>query len=278
MSGGPDGTGGASARSYVEAASSGCGNRITPKLTSLIVTPREDASQRFTTSDETKMALQRAIKPSDYNLKVKRVTSVKNNGVRVEALSVDLPKIRESAELRGAGLRLVEEKRANPRLLIRGVLFRLSGDDIRSELITLNLRNFDPAEVKVTHVYTPTRDRGTTSCVIEVTPGIRSFLLAEGQVFISFSACSVSDFVRVLQCYKCLAFGHMAKNCKFDPLCGHCAGDHETRACTAEEGPPVCGNCRRWTSRDERHSALDGGRCPVLQRRRAERVRALNNG
>ncbi|KAG5878670.1 hypothetical protein JTB14_028266 [Gonioctena quinquepunctata] len=33
---------------------------------------------------------------------------------------------------------------------------------------------------------------------------------------------------RLGQCYNCQRFGHSASNCRADPVCRHCAGDHES--------------------------------------------------
>lgn len=67
---------------------------------------------------------------SDYNLRVKSISSAKNNGVR-GVLSVDLHKIKDSIELNNAGLKLEEKRKVNPRLLIQEIPGDLSRDEIR---------------------------------------------------------------------------------------------------------------------------------------------------
>ncbi|XP_011686376.1 PREDICTED: uncharacterized protein LOC105449078 [Wasmannia auropunctata] len=142
--------------------------------------------------------------------------------------------MKDSAALEEAGLTVQQGSKPNPRLLVRGVR----------------------------------TDRRTTSCVIEVTPEIRNVLMKEEHIFIDYSVCRVTDYVRVTQCYKCLAFGHFANKCKLVALCGHCAGEHETKDCEDRRGRPVCGNCKRWSSGESTaHSALDSKNCPILRRR-----------
>ena len=34
-------------------------------------------------------------------------------------------------------------------------------------------------------------------------------------IFIDYSVCKVTDYIRVIQCFECFAFGHFAKHCKF---------------------------------------------------------------
>ncbi|KAG5862496.1 hypothetical protein JTB14_036195 [Gonioctena quinquepunctata] len=49
---------------------------------------------------------------------------------------------------------------------------------------------------------------------------------------------------RIGQCYNCQKFGHSASNCKAEPVCRHCAGNHESRAHDKDDvGPNKCSNC-----------------------------------
>ncbi|XP_024876853.1 uncharacterized protein LOC112457818 [Temnothorax curvispinosus] len=250
-----------------------------PRTTNLIVIPKENFSAKYKTSRETREVLQKTIKPSEYNLKVNRITSAKNNGVRIEALTVNLPKIKSSRELEDAGLRLEQEGKINPRLLIRGVPCTMSREEIKEDLVTLNLKDHDAPELKVVYIFPRKDNRRTTNCVIEVTPGIRTHLLKDRYIFLDYFACEITDYVRVLQCFKCLAFGHFAKDCRFTTICGHCAGGHETRNCTLRSGAPECGNCKRWLPQAGRqHSALDNKNCPILRRRMSERISSINYG
>lgn len=249
------------------------------ETTNLIVTLREDFSARYKTSRETKDTFQKIIKPADFNLKVNRISLVRNNGVRIEARSVDLTKMTNSRELHSAGLKLEQEGKLNPRLLIRGVPCTLTRDEIKTDLIDLNLANLKEPQIKVVYIFPQIHNRRTTNCVIEVSPDVRAHLLRDRFVYVNYFACEISDYVRVLQCFKCLAFGHFAKHCRFKATCGHCAGEHKTKECTNREATPVCGNCRRWQSQtSHQHSALDDKKCPILRRRISDRTSSINYG
>ena len=41
----------------------------------------------------------------------------------------------------------------------------------------------------------------------------------------------------LLQCYNCQHFGHLARDCKQPPACGHCAGNHSTKECCCSSVP-----------------------------------------
>ncbi|XP_071651374.1 uncharacterized protein [Temnothorax longispinosus] len=252
-----------------------------PKTTNLIITPEEE-SAGLASSRDTRIAVQRILKPSDYNLKVKRISSTKNSGVRIEAHSVDFDKMKHSKVLERAGLRLEQENKVNPRLLVQGIPCDMNREDIKSEIIALNLKDIsqnETSQIKIVYIYPPRDKRKTTNCVVEVSASIRAQLLKEKHVFVNYFACKVSDHIKVLQCFKCLAFGHFAKHCRFSSLCGHCAKAHEMKDCEKRKESPVCGNCKRWTSHEEPlHSALDSKHCPILRRRIADRINSINYG
>lgn len=114
------------------------------RVVNLLVVPRENFSAKYNSSKETKDALLKVIKSADFNLKINRIMSVCSNGVRIEALSMDLDKLMNSKELETAGLKIEPESRANPKLFIHGVLYGLSRDEIKSEIIALNLKEHNP--------------------------------------------------------------------------------------------------------------------------------------
>ncbi|XP_011688406.1 PREDICTED: uncharacterized protein LOC105450322 [Wasmannia auropunctata] len=200
-----------------------------PKTTNLIITPAEDSVEKYASSNDTREAFRKIIKPADFNLRVKKISAVKKSGIRIEALTVDLSKMMNSSALSNAGLRLIKETRVNPRMLVQGVPSELTKKEIKADIMALNLENEDAAGLRIIYKFPVKKNRRTTSCIIEVSLDIRVSLLKDKHIFVGYHACKISDYVRVLQCFKCLAFGHFAENCKSSPLCGHCAGSHEMR-------------------------------------------------
>ncbi len=41
----------------------------------------------------------------------------------------------------------------------------------------------------------------------------------------------------IIQCFNCHRFGHLARQCRRDPVCGQCAGSHLTRNCRCPSSP-----------------------------------------
>lgn len=50
--------------------------------------------------------------------------------------------------------------------------------------------------------------------------------------------------VKVLQCYKCYAFGHIANRCVNKPACIICAAEHKSDECDDETNKFSCINCK----------------------------------
>ena len=85
--------------------------------------------------------------------------------------------------------------------------------------------------------------------------------------------CRVYDNFYVNRCFKCQQFGHIAENkvqgvkCSNDAVCGHCAGQHETRDCehkpTYLPSNASCINCKNANHSTYNHPAYWHG-CPVL--------------
>ncbi|KMQ90605.1 rna-directed dna polymerase from mobile element jockey-like protein [Lasius niger] len=203
-----------------------------PRTVNIVIGPRSEAAGRYASSQETKEAVLKSIVPGEVGLKVSRLTKIRNNGIKIETCEVDLGKLRSSDGLRDVGLEVRDEVKLNPRVIIRNVPVELSSEEIIGQLSRRNL-NGEGDNLKMVYRFPAHAGRAFSSCVVEVPPDIRKRLLAKDRIFLGWSACTVGDHVRVLQCFRCLSFGHIAKNCTSkEARCSYCSEDHETRVCT----------------------------------------------
>jgi len=196
----------------------------------------------------------------------------------VETRFVDLDKLRASEALARAGLQVQEDFKFNPRLLVLGIPKDMTTDEIRQDLISLNLDGTDNPEVKVIYRYAPIEGSSVTRCVLEAPPVARTKFMSASRIYLGFSSCAFKDHVRVRHCYKCLAFGYFATDCAGGAHCGHCSGEHEMRGCPNRGAGPICYNCKRSNLSDLSHAALDGSKCPILKRRLTNKVLLTNYG
>lgn len=249
------------------------------KSMNIIVRPKKDTQDKFVSSNDTMATFRRIIRPAEYNLKVNGMRAMHNNkGVRIEAMTGDITRIKESSELEKAGLEVKQIEKMKPRIILHDVPLNMTKEEIKSDIIALNLDQLKDTDVDVVYTFPPKKERDVVSCVVEVSPQIRAKLLGNSHVYINYSACRLEDYVRVLQCYKCLAFGHISKQCTASALCGHCAGPHEMRTCQRKSNVAACGNCKRWRQEELAHSALDGKNCPILLKKIQDKIKNINYG
>lgn len=50
---------------------------------------------------------------------------------------------------------------------------------------------------------------------------------------------------RVIQCFKCFGFDHVASKCSKPQVCSHCTDKHPVTNCPKADKPPTCVNCLR---------------------------------
>ena len=87
------------------------------------------------------------------------------------------------------------------------------------------------------------------------------------RVYIGAESCKVYDHFHVKRCNKCQKYNHYAAECKAtSPVCGHCAGDHQSNECKVDSRDliPCCSNCKNSKGVDSSkhtHKAFDRS-CP----------------
>lgn len=94
-----------------------------------------------------------------------------------------------------------------------------------------------------------------------------SIILKKGAIRVELKEFNCYEDFNILQCFKCLGYGHSAKNCNLPIACKNCAGDHHHKECT-NQNSHRCANCMKLDDnpRNGKHRAT-AGRCPLRQER-----------
>ncbi|KMQ81939.1 putative 50 kda protein in type i retrotransposable element r1dm, partial [Lasius niger] len=248
------------------------------KTINLVIGPTDKAVGRYTSSQDTKDAVLNAVNPSKVGLRVSRLTKARNNAIRIEACEADLDRLRASPGLKEAGLEVKKNVMLNPRVIIYGVPSVLLSDVIRSQLAEQDVDGEGIDDIRVVYRYPARQAKSYSSCVVEKRPETRSRFISAERVFLGWSACKMADHVKVLQCFKCLSFCHLAANCTKTVHCGHCSEDHETKQCSHRDKPPHCFNCSLAKETYQSHSAFDVNKCNVLKHRITAKIHRINYG
>ena len=108
------------------------------------------------------------------------------------------------------------------------------------------------------------KDPNRYKAIMRVSNLIRSVIAKQqDRLYVGIqTCCKVYDNYFVLRCYNCQNFGHHSTSCNSD---AHCAGSHETRACTVKNNSSAasCSNCKKANLSNFQHSSNDPT-CPVL--------------
>ena len=163
-----------------------------------------------------------------------------------------------------AGLTTKPAVARNPRLRLVGVSHDLSDEQLRKALVSQNAALLEgvPEEEKMPRVVRRIKGRNAavTNVVVEVAPRVWRALV-DRSVRLGYQRVQAIDQSPVAQCYRCLGFGHLSRDCPAsDQTCGYCADSHDTRECARRSTSPKCVNCG-----EEGHPAYSR-ECPVWQK------------
>jgi Zinc knuckle len=85
----------------------------------------------------------------------------------------------------------------------------------------------------------------TQAATINVPVDVANKLLKVGKVKVGWSVCHLRAYRQLLRCFKCMEFGHQAKNCQGvdrSKACWNCGKNgHQGKAC---KDPPRCMLCK----------------------------------
>lgn len=91
-------------------------------------------------------------------------------------------------------------------------------------------------------------------------------------LFIGYKILRIEKYiqpVKIIQCFNCQKFGHVATNCKAtETICVKCSGNHKVKDCV--ETTTKCANCRK------EHASSYGG-CPYKQAQIKEKQDKINS-
>ncbi|GBO99371.1 hypothetical protein EVAR_598_1 [Eumeta japonica] len=176
---------------------------------------------------------------------VDRMRKARGQKVVLSCSSVeDAKKIEERLKIRGADLKVAKPEMRLPTVIIRDVLRVNSDEDIVRSLRTQNRHlseglDWDKVRARVCY---RRRARNDLEChpVLEVSPELYHRLIKAGFVYVGLQRRPVWDQSPLVQCSRCLGYGHGKRYCKeVSERCAHCGGEHTGVTCRArKDGEP----------------------------------------
>lgn len=257
-------------RSYANVAASKQQQPLRPAaLHSVVITSENDEE----TADEVLGKVRQAIDAKEGWVKVDRVRKAKDRKVIMGFGTVEeRKKAQDRLEKNGSGLVVEEVKNRDPLLVLRGVLAVNTDGEVIKALRNQNrdlFSNLGPGDDRLLVKYRrKTRNPHVVNVVLSASPTLWARIIGAGSVHVDLMRVRAEDQSPLVQCTRCLGYGHGRKYCK-DPadLCSHCGGPHLKAKCAdwLAGSPPSCRNCRRAKFDNIEHNAFSDD-CPVRRR------------
>lgn len=254
--------------SYAEVAASQNNLNLPLKTTihSVVVTSKEETES----GEEVLNRIRRAVDAKEGWVRVESVRKAKDRKVILGFTSrEERNKARQRLERDGVHLLVEEVKNRDPLLKLRDVLSMNTNEDIIKAFRNQNKEVFhglDEEEDRIAIKYRKkARNPHVCHVVMSVSPAIGGKTLKAGSLHIDLQRIRVEDQSPLIQCTRCLGFGHGKRFCK-EPadLCSHCGGPHLNQDCAERLAgeKPSCRNCTKAHLEKTDHSAFHRD-CPM---------------
>ncbi|XP_063823708.1 uncharacterized protein LOC135073455 [Ostrinia nubilalis] len=202
------------------------------------------------TGDKVLAAIRDTLDFKTTGITVERVRKAKNSKVVLTCDTGDNIKKISTQISKNKNLIVKEAKASNPLIKIKNILAYHTDEELIENLKAQNKKVFTDLakEDRFVKVRYRKRARNVHQChpVLEVSPKLHSRILEAGVLHIGLERGSVEDQSPLIQCSKCLGFGHTKALCKEkEQLCNFCGENHAWQDCPnrAAGNPPKCRNC-----------------------------------
>lgn len=155
-------------------------------------------------------------------------------------------------------------------VLAHGVPLTLNTKDQKAAIAKLQEENskLHPG-LEVIRMAWPKSAKGKTysSLIIEVATAAQANRILYEGIVIGYTECNAELFekgCRMMQCFNCYGFGHVAKACRAAPSCHKCEGSHQHTECTRSAGD-YCANCKTKGHKPWQQ------KCPVWQKEKTRK-------
>ncbi|XP_045450167.1 uncharacterized protein LOC123658921 [Melitaea cinxia] len=229
-------------------------------LHSVIISSQDEKE----TSEEVLGKIRKSIDAKEGWVQIERVRKARDRRIVMGFGSTEeRNKAKNRLGKEGTGLVVEDVKNRDPLVVLRGVLNAHTDDDVIRALRNQNSDIFGGLGAEDDRLQIKYRRRARNphqaNIVLSTSPALWGRITGMGLVRIDFQRVRAEDQSPLVQCTRCLGYGHGRRFCK-DPadLCSHCGGPHLRSECPDERlgSPPSCRNCRRAKLDNHEHNAF----------------------
>ncbi|KAI5631988.1 hypothetical protein NE865_15285 [Phthorimaea operculella] len=190
----------------------------------IIISPTQEVSS----SAETHKIVKKNITFKDTNFAPANIRYVSNNKISIEfdkpeQMEKTLKKIHES----NCPIKAEKSKKLKPMFILKGIPTEIPSEEL-TELISRQnetIKNVITSQKDLVFKFKRNnRKEDLYNAVFMTTPTIYRAAVTTGRVNVDHQRIFVEEYTPLLQCYKCLQFGHTRLRCtNEDTICSHCA-------------------------------------------------------
>lgn len=257
-----------------------------PQRSAIIIKPESDGKTDRPDINKIEKSITETLMSNDIDATIHSVLPMRNGNVKV--LFDEKDNVSHIAEKFSSNLGYEAKPRTliTPKLTITHVPeFFDVNQNLRNDLLHANPRikqlTEDGEDFDVLFTY---KVKDLTSIVCKASPKIRQYIMnGERRLKVGMRSCPVKDRIHVMQCGKCLRFGHKTSLCKDpEPICAFCTHHHKSTDCTLKKdnAQHECINCQRLRGRSGlncEHNAFSET-CPVFVTHKKKAISNTNWG
>lgn len=210
------------------------------------------------TCDNVIERIKQALDCKKTGAKVEKIRKARNQKVVVSCTNKEDLNLVQAQMRKTDCLRVEMAKKQNPLVKVLDVLSYHTDVELIDHIMAQNQHLLGDVDVKESTIRVRYRKRARNQheChpVLEVSPAIHKRFLEAGKIYVGLQRRPVLDQSPLVQCIKCLDYGHTQKSCPDkESLCSYCGEAHTWEKCPKRlsGNPAKCKNCQRAGAADE---------------------------
>ncbi|XP_072948739.1 uncharacterized protein [Epargyreus clarus] len=253
----------------VVAGSSNTKPAETACMHSIVVASKNDQE----TGDQVFERLRKVVNAREEGTRIDRIRKVRDRKIIIGCRNEEeMRKVKERIGAKENNLSVEDIKSKDPLIILYGVLNSNTDEDILKAIRVQNkhlLKEVAGDDDRIEIRYRRrARNPLTSHVVAKVSPKIWQSLTNAGAVHVDMQRIRVADQSPLVQCSRCLGYGHGKRFCtEAVDVCSHCGGEHLRSDCPEEllVAPPSCINCAKAKMGRGEHNAFSND-CPVRRK------------
>lgn len=212
--------------------------------------------------EETFKNLKQSITFQDTNFAPTNIKYLSNNKIKIEFDKVEHRDITmKKIENPESKVRYEIPKNLKPSIILKGISTDIPSEELttiiskQNDCIKQLIQSPQDLEFKFKK---SNKNEKLYNAVFVTTPEIFKAVTQSRRINIDYYRIHASEYVPILQCYKCLKFGHTKNHCNHSKeICSFCATEgHDFRHCPFKQNPQrlKCHNCHEY---NQKHKITD---------------------